>query len=73
MDVRAQSGRPPTHNRSARTARLGSVAVAGAMRWTGDRLDSRGTEDERRRRRGERVLATVDALVDQLAVMRGRR
>ncbi len=41
------------------------------MRWTGDQLDSRGTADERRRRRGERVLATVDALVDQLAVMRG--
>jgi predicted unusual protein kinase regulating ubiquinone biosynthesis (AarF/ABC1/UbiB family) len=41
------------------------------MRWTGDRLDSRGTDEERRRRRGKRIVATIDALVDQLAVMRG--
>ena len=41
------------------------------MRWAGDRLDGRGTEEERRRRRGDRIVSTVDALVDQLAVMRG--
>ena len=41
------------------------------MRWTGDRLDTRGTADERRRRRGDRIVATIDALVDQLAAMRG--
>jgi predicted unusual protein kinase regulating ubiquinone biosynthesis (AarF/ABC1/UbiB family) len=39
------------------------------MRWTGDRLDSRGTDEERRR--GKRIVATIDALVDQLGVMRG--
>ena len=64
-------GRPPIRNRGARTARLGRVAARGAMNWAGDRLDSRGTPDEQRRRRGDRIVATVDALVDQLAVMRG--
>lgn len=64
-------GRAPTRGRIARTARLGRVAVGGAGRWAGDRLDARGTEAERRRRRGDRVVATIDALVDQLAVMRG--
>jgi predicted unusual protein kinase regulating ubiquinone biosynthesis (AarF/ABC1/UbiB family) len=47
------------------------VAVGGAVRWTSDRLDTRGTADERQRRRGDRLVATIDALVDQLAVMRG--
>ncbi|MGI8712517.1 MAG: ABC1 kinase family protein [Solirubrobacteraceae bacterium] len=47
------------------------MAAAGAARWAGDRMDSRGTADEQRRRRAERIVATVDALVDQLAVMRG--
>jgi hypothetical protein len=64
-------GRAPTRSRIARTARLGRVAVGGAGRWAGERLDGRGSEEEQRRRRGERVVATVDALVDQLAVMRG--
>ena len=41
------------------------------MRWTGDQLDSRGTDEERRQRRGKRIVATIDALVDQLAVIRG--
>jgi predicted unusual protein kinase regulating ubiquinone biosynthesis (AarF/ABC1/UbiB family) len=41
------------------------------MRWAGDRLDGRGSLEEQRRRRGDRIVATVDALVDQLAVMRG--
>ncbi|HTU28888.1 MAG TPA: AarF/ABC1/UbiB kinase family protein [Solirubrobacteraceae bacterium] len=65
------SGRAPTRGRVARTARLGRVAVGGAGRWAGQRLDTRGTDEERRRRRGDRVVATIDALVDQLAVMRG--
>src|SRR4051794_35053292 len=64
-------GRPPRGNRGTRTARLGRVAARGAMNWAGDRLDSRGTPEEQRRRRGDRIVATVDALVDQLAVMRG--
>jgi predicted unusual protein kinase regulating ubiquinone biosynthesis (AarF/ABC1/UbiB family) len=64
-------GRPPSRGRAARTARLGRVAVGGAVRWTGDRLDTRGTSDERQRRRGDRIVATIDALVDQLSVMRG--
>src|SRR3954449_2589899 len=64
-------GRPPSSNRGARTARLGRVAARGAMNWAGDRLDSRGTAEEQRRRRGDRIVTTVDALVDQLAVMRG--
>jgi predicted unusual protein kinase regulating ubiquinone biosynthesis (AarF/ABC1/UbiB family) len=63
--------RAPTRSRGARTARLGRVAVGGAMRWTGDRLDTRGTDEERRRRRGDRIVATIDSLVDQLATMRG--
>jgi predicted unusual protein kinase regulating ubiquinone biosynthesis (AarF/ABC1/UbiB family) len=63
--------RTPSSNRGARTARLGRVAAGGAIRWAGNRLDSRGTEDEQRRRRGDRIVATIDALVDQLAVMRG--
>jgi predicted unusual protein kinase regulating ubiquinone biosynthesis (AarF/ABC1/UbiB family) len=65
------TGRGPTRGRVARTARIGRVAVGGAGRWAGDRLDTRGTDEERRRRRGDRVVATIDALVDQLAVMRG--
>ncbi len=65
------SGRAPTRGRVARTARLGRVAVGGAGRWAGSQLDTRGTDEERRRRRGDRVVTTIDALVDQLAVMRG--
>jgi predicted unusual protein kinase regulating ubiquinone biosynthesis (AarF/ABC1/UbiB family) len=61
----------PIRGRTARTARLGRVAAGGAARWVGDRLDSRGSDDEQRRRRGDRMVATIDALVDQLAVMRG--
>src|SRR3954449_3198183 len=61
----------PIRGRTARTARLGRVAAGGAARWVGDRFDTRGTEDEQRRRRGDRMVATVDALVDQLASMRG--
>src|SRR4051794_12053420 len=64
-------GKPPISRRGARTARLGRVAARGALNWAGDRLDSRGTADEQRRRRGDRIVATVDGLVDQLAVMRG--
>jgi predicted unusual protein kinase regulating ubiquinone biosynthesis (AarF/ABC1/UbiB family) len=71
MTTTGQDGRPPIRSRGARTARLGRVAVGGAMRWTGDRLDSRGTAEEQQRRRGERIVATIDALVDQLSVMRG--
>jgi predicted unusual protein kinase regulating ubiquinone biosynthesis (AarF/ABC1/UbiB family) len=66
-----RSGRSTSRGRAVRTARLGRVAVGGAVRWTGDRLDARGTSDERQRRRGDRIVATIDALVDQLAVMRG--
>ena len=66
-----QRGRRPTQGRVARTARLGRVAAGGAARWAGDRVDRRGSEDERQRRRGDRVVATIDSLVDQLAVMRG--
>ena len=61
----------PTKGRVARTAKLGRVAAGGAARWAGDRFDSRGTDEERQRRRGDRVVATIDSLVDQLAVMRG--
>src|SRR4051812_50000568 len=61
----------PTRGRTARTARLGRVAAGGAARWVGDRLDSRGSEEEQRRRRGDRLVATIDSLVDQLATMRG--
>jgi predicted unusual protein kinase regulating ubiquinone biosynthesis (AarF/ABC1/UbiB family) len=64
-------GRLPTRSRIARTARLGRVAAGGAGRWAGDRLDGRGTPEQVRRRRGDRIVATIDALVDQLAVMRG--
>ncbi len=64
-------GKGPTQGRAARTAMLGRVAAGGAARWAGDRLDSRGTEEERQRRRGDRVVATIDSLVDQLSVMRG--
>jgi len=71
MDMAQREGRTPAQGRSARTARLGRVAVGGAVRWAGDRIDARGTDDERRRRRGDRIVSTVDALVDQLAVMRG--
>src|SRR5277367_3668991 len=66
--VAQRQGRTPAHGRGARTARLGRVAAGGAARWAGDRLDARGTEEAQRRRRGERVVRTVDALVDQLAV-----
>jgi predicted unusual protein kinase regulating ubiquinone biosynthesis (AarF/ABC1/UbiB family) len=41
------------------------------VRWAGDRVDARGDAERRRRRRGERVVATIDSLVDQLAAMRG--
>ena len=41
------------------------------MRWAGARFDNRGTDAEQSRRRGDRVVATIDSLVDQLAVMRG--
>src|SRR4051794_19513376 len=64
-------GRPPNRNRGARTARLGRVAARGALNWAGDRLDSRGTPDEQRRRRGDRIVAAVGALVPQLGVGRG--
>ena len=64
-------GKPPISGRGARTARLGRVAARGALNWAGDRLDSRGTPEEQRRRRGDRIVATVDKLVDQLAMMRG--
>src|SRR3954469_25284859 len=64
-------GRPPSGSRGTRTARLGRVAARGALNWAGDRLDSRGTPEEQRRRRGDRIVTTVDALVDQLSVMRG--
>ena len=64
-------GRAPRSGRGGRTARLGRVAAGGAVRWAGDRLDVRGTEDERKRRRGDRIVATIDSLIDQLAVMRG--
>ncbi|MGI8803079.1 MAG: ABC1 kinase family protein [Solirubrobacteraceae bacterium] len=63
--------RGPIRGRSARTARLGKVAAGGAVRWAGDRLDGRGSPEEQGRRRGDRMVATIDALVDQLAVMRG--
>jgi predicted unusual protein kinase regulating ubiquinone biosynthesis (AarF/ABC1/UbiB family) len=69
--VAEQKGRGPTRGRGARTARLGRVAAGGAMRWAGDRLDSRGTAAEQRRRRGDRLVATIDSLIDQLSVMRG--
>jgi predicted unusual protein kinase regulating ubiquinone biosynthesis (AarF/ABC1/UbiB family) len=63
--------RSPTRGRGARTLRLGRVAVGGAARWAGDRVDGRGSGEERRRRRGDRLVATIDSLVDQLQTMRG--
>jgi len=66
-----EQGRRPTSGRVARTARLGRVAAGGAARWAGDRIDRRGDDDSQQRRRGDRVVATIDSLVDQLAVMRG--
>jgi predicted unusual protein kinase regulating ubiquinone biosynthesis (AarF/ABC1/UbiB family) len=63
--------RNPTTGRSARTLRLGRVAAGGAVRWVGDRVDGRGSEQDQRRRRGDRLVATIDSLVDQLATMRG--
>src|SRR5215208_423174 len=63
--------RNPTRGRTARTMRLGRVAAGGAVRWAGDRVDGRGSERDQRRRRGDRLVATIDSLVDQLATMRG--
>src|SRR5213076_2959973 len=63
--------RTPIRGRAARTMRLGRVAAGGAARWAGDRVDGRGTEEDQRRRRGNRLVATIDSLVDQLATMRG--
>src|SRR3954447_14373968 len=62
--------RNPTRGRAARTMRLGRVAAGGAVRWAGDRVDGRGTDEDQRRRRGDRLLATIDSLVYQLASMR---
>jgi predicted unusual protein kinase regulating ubiquinone biosynthesis (AarF/ABC1/UbiB family) len=64
-------GELPSRSRTVRTVRLGRVAAGGALRWAGDRFDARRPDDERLRRRGDRIVATIDALVDQLAVMRG--
>lgn len=47
------------------------MAAGGAARWVGDRVDIVGSSEDQRRRRGDRVVATIDALVDQLAQMRG--
>ncbi len=69
MADRRQRG--PTRGRGARTLRLGQVAAGGAVRWASDRVDGRGSEEDRRRRRGDRLVATIDALVDQLQTMRG--
>ena len=63
--------RNPTRGRAARTLRLGRVAAGGAVRWAGDRVDGRGSDEDQRRRRGDRLVATIDSLVDQLATMRG--
>src|SRR5258705_9685910 len=63
--------RGTTRNRAARTARLGRVAAGGAVRWASDRVDGRGSDDDQRRRRGDRLVATIDSLVDQLQTMRG--
>src|SRR5919197_5298780 len=67
----ADQQRNPTRGRAARTLRLGRVAAVGTVRWAGDRVDGRGSEKEQRRRRGDRLVATIDSLVDQLATMRG--
>jgi predicted unusual protein kinase regulating ubiquinone biosynthesis (AarF/ABC1/UbiB family) len=69
MPEREQRG--PTRSRGARTLRLGRVAAGGAVRWASDRVDGRGSDEERRRRRGDRLVATIDSLVDQLGTMRG--
>jgi len=69
MADREQRG--PTRGRAARTLRLGRVAAGGAVRWAGDRVERRGSEEDQRRRRGDRLVATIDSLVDQLATMRG--
>ncbi len=61
----------PTKGRGARTARLGRVAAGGAVRWAGGKVDRFGDEEKRRKRRGDRIVATVDSLVDQLSKMRG--
>lgn len=61
----------PTRGRVARTARLGRVAAGGAVRLAADRLDGRGSAEDQLRRRGDRVVASIDALVDQLSAMRG--
>ncbi len=66
-----EGGRGPIRGRTARTARLGRVAAGGAVRWAGSRFDNRGSDEEQARRRGDRVVATIDSLVDQLSVMRG--
>jgi predicted unusual protein kinase regulating ubiquinone biosynthesis (AarF/ABC1/UbiB family) len=71
MAIDPPTTRLPIRSRTARTARLSRVAVGGAARWAGERLDAFGTPEDRRRRRGDRIVATIDALVDQLAVMRG--
>ncbi len=71
MSSTDQAAPAPSRNRGVRTARLGRVVVGAAARWTGDRLDTLGTPEEQRRRRGDRIVATVDALVGQLAHMRG--
>ena len=63
--------RSPTRGRGARTLRLGRVAAGGAVRWASDRVDGRGSEEDQRRRRGDRLVATIDSLVDQLQTMRG--
>ena len=41
------------------------------MRLAGDRLDGRGSAEERRLHRGERLVASIDVLIDQLSTMRG--
>jgi predicted unusual protein kinase regulating ubiquinone biosynthesis (AarF/ABC1/UbiB family) len=51
--------------------RLGRVAASGSVRWASGRVDGRGSEEQQRRRRGDRLVATIDSLVDQLATMRG--
>ena len=51
--------------------RLGRVAAGGAVRWASDRVDGRGSDGDQRRRRGDRLVATIDSLVDQLQTMRG--
>src|SRR4051794_10868695 len=63
--------RNPITGRGARTLRLGRVAAGGAVRWASDRVDGRGSDDDQRRRRGDRLVATIDSLVDQLQTMRG--